>query len=428
MDELESRPRVTVRKWMEPHTVGNARLTLDFASFSGRVRRMTQAGPTARLYWFDSVVVMGRQKKLNAESFAAFSLYAWAAAQPVVMVYDDALDISPLQPPAPEQQAADAAPTAFSEPRSTHSRRSADVQRSFRDEIKRRHDGQIICALCGNVPHDEQEVDAAHIVPHGAVEFLSEAGLVGADSASNGVFLCKSPCHFWCDRLHWWLDSDGKVAATDALLSDPDEAPFFLPLIGKELGQPREEMLRWYPTEQTWAVQRRRCEESTAKRHEKAAAYPFECERCGVSYKAARNLKAHVPKCEATKKRLLFTPKGKGNASLPKLPEHTNAYSVDGDNDGDATDATDWDADEPAPGPLATAMSALALMSGAVATLNAHLRRSPRLAAKILATAASGVGSGAAAAMQVPGTAVASSTEDALSAPAAGAGAVHGNE
>ena len=324
MDELESRPRVAVRAWMEPRTLGEVRLTSAFAPFDLRVRTLTRARPTARLYWFADDVRMGLQVKLQAASFAAFRAYAQVTVAPVVMVYDDEMDQSPEQPPAAELEAPDA---ALSAPRSTHSRPSV-TQQAFRSELKIR-DGGISCALCRERPRNEQAVDAAHVVPHGKTGLLSEAGLVGLNHADNGVFLCHARCHYWFDRWHWWLDVDLNVAATDALLADADEGPFFRQFVGRPLQQPIAEMARHWPTPQTWAVQRRRCEEKTAERHALAADGPFDCDKCGKRYSTTGSLKQHVKACVETQKRLLFTPAAKG------------AREPDGDNDADDDDGTD---------------------------------------------------------------------------------------
>ena len=151
---------------MEPRTLGEVRLTTDFVPFDGRVRMLTRARPSARLYWFPGEVRMGLQVKLQASSFATFCEYVQATVAPIVMVFDDATDRSPEQPPAATllPPAAELeTPDAAAVPRSTHSR-STSVQQSFREELRRR-EGGVSCALCSERPQHEMAVDAAHVAP-----------------------------------------------------------------------------------------------------------------------------------------------------------------------------------------------------------------------------------------------------------------------
>ena len=110
---------------------------------------------------------------------------------------------------------------------------------------------------------------------------MLEAGLVGLNRADNGIFLCHARCHYWFDRLHWWLDDDLHVSATDALLADVDDGSFFRQFVGRPLQQPSAAMARYWSPPQTWAVQRRRCEEKTAERRALAADRPLTATRAG---------------------------------------------------------------------------------------------------------------------------------------------------
>ena len=218
--------------------------------------------------------------------------------------------------------------------------------------------------------------------------------------ADNGVFLCHKRCHYWFDRLHWWLDDDLNVAATDALLADEDEGPFFQQFVGRPLQRPRAEMARHWPTPQTWAVQRRRCMEKTAERRRLAAGCPFDCDKCGERFTTTRGLTQHVDSCAETQKRLLVTPAVKG-AREPDGDNDADDDEDDDDND-DGTDDASSGLDESGSVPaLSAVMSALNVAAGAVSALRAQfgdVRRSARLAVKAAAAGDSAAASAAGAA------------------------------
>ena len=299
-------PTVYAHRWMDRQSKP-VKLPSELVSFRRVVSVATSASVAARLYWFPvGAVELMRRREIVESSFAEFCDFVRTTADPDVWVWEPTLSsVSPTIPPA-----AAVAPEPATPPRGSASRsaRSSHVQKMFRAAVMLR-DG-VVCTLCRQVPADEKAVEAAHVVRHGSsVAVLEEAALVSSNDTCNGVMLCSSPCHFWYDQLHWWVEPDGNVAASDALLHDADLGSHFSALVGRPLQQPqRTELQRLWPAPSTWAVQKRLCLEAADKRHEIAADALCYCVKCGVPYKTLRGLENHAASCRATNRRLLFTP------------------------------------------------------------------------------------------------------------------------
>ena len=275
-----------------------AKLHPIFVRFDRVVRMAVGASCTARLYWFpESVVAITQRRELTADSFSDFLAYARARDDRDVWVWEPAeASLSPEQLPASVELAV----RVTSQPAAPLSRltgRSSQIQKEFRAALIRR-DG-VVCTLCRLVPAVEKDVEAAHVVRHGSsLAVMEEAGLISTNDCRNGVMLCATPCHFWYDQLHWWLEDDGTVAASDAVIADAHLGLHFRPLLGKPLLTPRPTFLHFWPLPSTWAVQKRLSQEATAERRDLAFASPFPCARCGVRYKTAQGLEHHAKKVQ----------------------------------------------------------------------------------------------------------------------------------
>jgi hypothetical protein len=315
MDALEIRdalPSVSVHNWLDPRTLVRIKLAGDFGRFERHVRSVTGASLFARLYWFpdDSVLLTSRQE-LTAATFASFCNYVRLSADAAVWVYRTGATMAPESPgelPAtalphePRQAVTPSQPSRHS----GHSARSSAVQEQFRAAVLGR-DGRR-CVLCDR-ERNEQELDAAHVVPHGSPsDMMREAVLTNTNDTCNGIMLCSTPCHFWFDRLHWWVGEDDTVCVTDALLSDDTLGGHFRPHVGKPLKLPVDALLPLWPRSTTWAVQRRRCVENTAKRRATAGTAKFICEMCGKPYQLAHAYSNHTVRCTAVTRSMLFTP------------------------------------------------------------------------------------------------------------------------
>ena len=315
MDALDVRdalPTVGVHHWLDPRTPARIKLTSDFGRFERNVRSATGASPSARVYWFpdDSVLLVNR-REVTAAAFPSFCNYVRLSADAAVWVYDagaTAAPPSPGEPPATPQPREPLQAVTPSQPsrHSGHSARSSAVQEQFRAAVLGR-DGRR-CVLCDR-ERNEQELDAAHVVPHGSPsDMMREAVLTNTNDTCNGVMLCSTPCHFWFDRLHWWVGEDNTVCVTDALRSDDTLGGHFRPHVGKPLKPPADEYLPLWPRPTTWAVQRRRCMDNTAKRNAAAGTAKFICEKCGRPFQLAHTFSNHVDRCNAVTRSILFTP------------------------------------------------------------------------------------------------------------------------
>ena len=301
----EAQPRVNAHRWMDRQSI-QVKLSSDFAHFRRVVGTAVKASPAARLYWFpEAMVALVHRREIVETSFAEFSGYVRSTADPDVWVWEPTpTGMSPTQPPAAAVVPDPATPQRGSASRSA---RSSHVQRMFRAAVMRR-DG-LVCTLCRRVPTDERAIEAAHVVRHGSSSaVLEEAGLLSTNDSINGVMLCASPCHFWYDQLHWWVEPDGNVAASKALLEDAALGRHFSALIGHPLQRPQPAFLPFWPLPTTWAVQKRLCLEAADKRHEISADAVSYCVKCGKPYKSLRGLETHAAHCSATSRRLLFTP------------------------------------------------------------------------------------------------------------------------
>ena len=310
LDMRDARPTVRLHRWLDRREAGHIKLADSFERFDKLLRSFSIVSPSSRAYWFPvGSVKIDSRIELTASSFAAFCDYVRGDDEAAIWIYDGAAaQTSPDQLPAirhvePAERATPSQPSQ----RSGRSGRSSAVQEQFRSAVLGR-DGRN-CVLCGR-ESTEQELDAAHIIPHGAPSaVMLEAGLTSTNECCNGVMLCSSPCHFWFDQLHWWLGEDGNVCATEAILSDAELGLHFTPLVGKPLRLPSNPVFSpLWPPALTWAVQRRRCVENTEKRRVSASAAKFFCEKCGTPYIKARAYTNHVARCTASTRRVLFTP------------------------------------------------------------------------------------------------------------------------
>lgn len=108
----------------------------------------------------------------------------------------------------------------------------------------------------------QKELHAAHVVAQASSsEVMREANLHSLFDTRNGVMLCATPCHHWYDQYHWWLDEEGCVRTTDALVADEELSKHFGPLEGQQLAVSEPD----WPMPATWAVQRQLCAAATEK-------------------------------------------------------------------------------------------------------------------------------------------------------------------
>lgn len=307
----EVTPSVAVHPWMEPRTIASVKVEDSFELFDTCVRRAVRAGPADRFYWFpaDSGGRLEARRQLKAESYAEFSAYARSTWDAALWVWTGG-PASPDQPPvsAPASEPAPPpTPVPYVPAPSTTSGRSASVQAEFRVAVLMR-DGHA-CVLCRRTWADTelQSLEAAHVVAHGSsTAVLAEAGLFSPDEVRNGIALCATPCHFWYDKLHWWVDAtSGLVCATEALLSDARFSPHFAPLVNN----PLRTAPRAWPEPATWAVQQRLCMERTNARRAEAEKKPYTCPKCGKRCASQPGLERHATSCrESVAPRQLFTP------------------------------------------------------------------------------------------------------------------------
>lgn len=338
MSLLQSSPSVAVRLWLEPRTLATLSLVSSFSVFDDGVRRAASAPPSARVYWFpvDSGGALSQRCELTLLSFGEFSAYARQAADPAVFVWlggptsPDQLPARPLAPPS--------TPLTDAGAQSQASGRSAGVQAEFRAGVLRR-DGPV-CVLCGKQWEQTQlqSLEAAHVIRHGSDDaVLDAAGLSSANDVHNGIALCGTPCHFWYDLFHWWVDDAGLVRATDALLADPALSGHF----GRFVGQPLRIKPRFWPEPATWAIQRRLREQNTIARRAEAANQPFPCPNCDKRYARPYYLQRHVRHClTPVARRRLFTP---GAVSRTESSGSNSDTGSSDSSEGDGSGSSDGD-------------------------------------------------------------------------------------
>ena len=329
-------PTIEVHHWMD-RSARSIKLPPDFDRFIRNVRIAMGASDMSRLYWFPRAEMpIASRIEVTVAAFADFCAYARADSSPAVWVWEPTAEArSPQQLPVTATVEGPATPQQPPAP-SRSSGRSSQVQRSFREGLLLRDGGS--CVLCRRTPDCVNELEAAHVVRHGSSSaIMSEAALASTNDCCNGVMLCASPCHFWFDQFHWWLEPDGTVAASAAILADAGLGPHFLPLIGQTLRLPDAKLAHLWPVPESWGVQRRLSKEAEEARHAVAAGSPFECGRCGVRYKTARGLFKHGSGCRETNRRLLFTPAER--STMPPAQLATLKEAEGGSSDEDEDDA-----------------------------------------------------------------------------------------
>ena len=305
LDSFESLPIVSIHRWLDRASVSRVKVSPTFSEFDAKVRRVASMAPSARLYWLPDDAALHSRRELSEASFHEFRQFVERTVDPCVWVYEGGT----MGPKSPDQLPAMIAPTTPAAPvarsrASGRSGRSSVLQAAFRDAVLAR-DG-LTCVLCRRIydPAGAQELQAAHVVAHGSpVAVMQEAGLFSTNDTRNGIMLCLAPCHFWYDRYHWWVDEGGLVCATDALLLDPELGPHFRPLINQPL---KMAPLDW-PLPQTWAVQRRLCDERTALRHREGNNAHFFCAQCNCTYQRASAFATHEQSCRANGPVQLYT-------------------------------------------------------------------------------------------------------------------------
>jgi hypothetical protein len=317
-------------------------------TFTIKARRAARAPPGATVYWFtrDGDELASR-RKVDAQSYAEFKLYVESRHDAAVWVWtppapaagggspehESGWQLSPAvqEPAAPPSPAA---PGAAASVVSSRSSRSSAVQGKFRECVIERGGGVLRCALCGNTAGLPQEYQAAHVIAHSSpAEVRREAGLHDIDSLRNGILLCATPCHLWYDKLHWWVDADGNVAATGALLADDVLGEHFKEVAGKPLWQPPDNDFDWHmdwPTARMWAVQARLCREETARRRAEAAEAPYSCVKCGKTYRTPGGFQNHMRSCKAIARSQLCTPAARGRTGGVAEPLLEHAKHGDG--------------------------------------------------------------------------------------------------
>ena len=311
MQARDSLPAVRVHRWMEPQTIGTILLYATFDVFDSVVRsRWATAAAAARFFWFtDTTMTRESRREITAATFEQFKVHVHSVRDPSMSIWEPVgAEISPihgLDDHASAMSTPQVAPVAAI---SHTTGRSSQVQQKFRAGVKSR-DGAA-CVLCWHTPTYENEVQAAHVVRHkSSASVLAEAELANVDDTCNGVMLCATPCHFYFDQLHWWIDEEGLVVVSDALLADATRGPHFRQFVGKPLRTPTHYWRQW-PPPTAWAVQRRLCLARTEERHEIADRKPFSCHKCGGRWATSFALERHASSCQKTERTQLFTPDG----------------------------------------------------------------------------------------------------------------------
>ena len=324
LEEIDAQLPVEVHLWLDRRTAGIVNLSQRADAFIAKARRAALAPPGATVYWFtrDNDMLASR-RKVDAQSYAEFKQYAESRHDPAVWVWTPPAPAmgggSPEHEPGwqlsmtvqdPTAVPSPAAPVAAASHVSSRSSRSSAAQGRFRDSVIERGGGELRCTLCGATAGMPQEYQAAHVIAHSSpADVRLEADLLDINSPRNGILLCATPCHLWYDKLHWWVDADGNVAATDALLSDEVLGAHFTKAAGKPLGQPPAGVFEIdRPTARMWAVQARLCREETARRQSVAATAAYKCGKCGKGYQTPGGFQHHAGSCKALARSQLFTP------------------------------------------------------------------------------------------------------------------------
>ena len=335
LSDHDSLPSVRVHKWMDRMVLGTMKLPDTFEQFDKVVRRWTShAG--ARFFWFtDARMLRQFREEISATTFVHFRTHARSVGDPSVSIWEPVgTEISPSHVAEIELPAITTpVPVAVRSSNTASSARSSQVQQCFRAAVMVRDGG--FCVLCKKKPADDKLIQAAHVVRRSSSpDVIAEAGLLAVDESYNGIMLCTTPCHFWYDQLHWWVDENGLVVASDAILASDELGAHFMAHVGKPLKVPTVDAFKlFWPPASAWAVQRRLCLAETERRHAVAHDKPFGCARCSARFATPTTLGRHASKCVKTSRALLFTPTEK-HILISSAPRHAIS---DADEDSESS-------------------------------------------------------------------------------------------